>query len=370
MPGSGADLPGLSADPSDHGGVIVPFRDATPVAENTAPDELEPYPADGRDGRFPAVDVVVPVFDAVDHIADCVASLACLTPRPRRVIVVDDCSTDDSGAVAVAALTAAGLSATLIRQPERRGPGAARNEGLAAVTSPLVWFVDADDTVAPDALRILLSALGSHDFAVCRTTLVDAAGQVLGVDEPPPPAAVLTGPEYAHLLITGRARAYAPTKLFRRTALPERPWDEVRRYEDLAAMVALALAARTVALVPDAPYYYRRHGGSASLRFDPASFELLAMPERVLDRMTAANAAPAPAVAAEFVLRESILPLAHLAMRAGKTPDQSRAIAAARARVRRTDLMLLARAGRWRLALTAAALRFCPVGYAQILRFR
>ncbi|WP_446223089.1 glycosyltransferase family 2 protein [Nocardia sp. IBHARD005] len=324
--------------------------------------------ASGAD--IPGVDVIIPVFDAADHIVDCVASLARLVPRPARVIVVDDCSTDDSGPIAVAALTAAGLPATLVTMPERRGPGTARNRGLAVATAPLVWFVDADDTVAPDMLRILGTALGEHDFAVCRATLVDPTGRVLGIDEPLPPRPVVTGAGYARLLVAGRARAYAPTKLFRRAALSARPWDEVHRYEDLAAMIGVALGAGSVAMVPDAPYHYRRHSGSASQRFDPASFELLRMPRRALDRLAAAGAAPSRAETVAFVLRESVFPLAHLAMRSAPSPDADRAIAAARALVRPAQLLVLAGAGRWRPALAALVLLMFPRRYAQILMRR
>ncbi|WUA07435.1 glycosyltransferase family 2 protein [Nocardia sp. NBC_01377] len=316
------------------------------------------------------MDVIIPVSDAADHIIDCVASLARLTPRPDRVIVVDDHSGDRSGPLALAAITAAGLAGTLITHAHRRGPGAARNRGLAAATAPLVWFVDADDTVDPDALRILLDALGEHDFAVCRTSLACETGEVDGIDEPPPDRAAVTGLEYAGMLLDGRARAYAPTKLFRRALLPARPWDEVRRYEDLAAMIALACSARTVALVAEAPYRYHRRGGSASRIFDPASFELLALPERALSRLRAAGAAPTRAAAAEFTAREAVFPLAHLAMRAAPDPDAARAIRAAGRMLGRADLVALAGAGHLRTVAATVLLKTFPRCYARILRTR
>ncbi|NKY56998.1 glycosyltransferase family 2 protein [Nocardia flavorosea] len=327
-----------------------------------------PVPADPA--RPSGVEVIVPVFDAAAHLGACVRSLARLEPRPDRVIVVDDHSHDHSGPLAMAALTAAGLPATLVTLPARQGPGAARNRGLAEARAPLVWFVDADDTVAPDALRILRAAIAGHDFAVCRTTLVDAEGTVTGIDEPPPPRAVLTGPEYATLLMRGQARAYAPTKMFRRDFLPDRPWDEVRRYEDLASAIALACAADTVALVAAAPYRYHRRPGSASATFDPHTFELSTLPDRALAPLVAAGAAPTRSESAAFVLRESVFPLAHLAMRADPGEDTARAIATARRRIRPADLIGLAASGRIRLALAALVLLAFPRCYAQILRTR
>ncbi|MFR9749929.1 glycosyltransferase family 2 protein [Nocardia sp. 004] len=327
-------------------------------------------PTPGGPVRTCGVEVIIPVFDAAEYVLDCVASLARLTLRPERVIVVDDCSTDGSGRLAAAALTAAGIPVTVIESDSRGGPGMARNRGLAAATAALVWFVDADDVVAPEALRILLEALGEHDFAVCRTTVIDESGTMIGIDEPLPPYPVVSGIEYGRMLLHGTARAYAPTKLFRRALLPADPWDEVRRYEDMAAMVALAVRARSVALVPDAPYRYRRHDRSASRSFDPVSFELLELPARALSRMTAAGAVVGTAEAAEFTLREAVFPLAHLAMRAEAGPRSRQAVYAARRRIRFADLAALAGAGRIRPVAAAILLLFFPRWYARILRNR
>lgn len=45
-----------------------------------------------------------------------------------------------------------------IDDPERRGPGWARNQGLAQVVTPFVAFLDADDTIAPNWAELALSA--------------------------------------------------------------------------------------------------------------------------------------------------------------------------------------------------------------------
>ena len=81
----------------------------------------------------PAVDVVLPVLDECAALRGVLAGL----PAGHRAIVVDNGSTDGSGALARA------LGATVVEEPQR-GFGAACFAGLRAATAPVVAFCDAD----------------------------------------------------------------------------------------------------------------------------------------------------------------------------------------------------------------------------------
>jgi mycofactocin system glycosyltransferase len=87
------------------------------------------------------VTVVIPVRDRATLLARCLAALEGRYPT----LVVDDGSQDRAAVAAVAA----DHGATLIRRPANGGAGAARNTGLAHVTSELVAFVDSDCTPSP-----------------------------------------------------------------------------------------------------------------------------------------------------------------------------------------------------------------------------
>lgn len=70
-----------------------------------------------------------------------------------EVIVVDDRSTDSTPGI-----TRRHPGVRLVAG-DGRGPGAARNLGWRVATTPLIWFVDADCVVRPDALELLLPHL-------------------------------------------------------------------------------------------------------------------------------------------------------------------------------------------------------------------
>jgi glycosyltransferase involved in cell wall biosynthesis len=75
---------------------------------------------------------------------------------PAEVLVVDDCSTDRTAAVAQA------LGATVVRHDENRGEGAARNSGIAAATQPWVALLDSDDEWLPHHLDALWRGRGQY----------------------------------------------------------------------------------------------------------------------------------------------------------------------------------------------------------------
>jgi hypothetical protein len=121
---------------------------------------VSPSPSDVSSWR---VGIVIPAFNAAAWIETCLGSLLAQTHRQWIAIVVDDGSTDDTGAI-VAGLVEPRI--TLVVQGHA-GVSAARNGGMAALPDcDAVLFLDADDWLAPDALARLLGSLEIFPSAV------------------------------------------------------------------------------------------------------------------------------------------------------------------------------------------------------------
>lgn len=103
------------------------------------------------------VAVVIPAYNHARFVAEAVASAAAQGECVAEIVVVDDGSSDATAAV-VRGLAEPRLR--LITQPNG-GPSAARNAGWRSTRSRWVFFLDADDTLAPGALPALLAAVGN-----------------------------------------------------------------------------------------------------------------------------------------------------------------------------------------------------------------
>jgi len=102
----------------------------------------------------PTVSVIVPTWNRADWLTATVESALAQTRAPLEVIVVDDGSTDQTGAVA--ASLPAGVR--YVRQANA-GVAAARNTGAREARGDLLAFLDCEDLWKPRKLEIQLAAL-------------------------------------------------------------------------------------------------------------------------------------------------------------------------------------------------------------------
>jgi glycosyltransferase involved in cell wall biosynthesis len=102
-----------------------------------------------KQGR--AVALVIPGHNCAATVEACLRSVVPLLEqgRLREIVFVNDSSSDDSVA------RVEQFANVRVVQSPRRGAAAARNAGIAATESELVWFIDADCVSAPDALDLL-----------------------------------------------------------------------------------------------------------------------------------------------------------------------------------------------------------------------
>ena len=98
------------------------------------------------------VSVVIPAFDAEATVGAAVSSVLWQTYRDFEVVVVDDGSSDATGAIA----SAFPEPVRVFRQ-ENAGVAAARNRGISETQGELIAFCDADDVLLPQHLEALVA---------------------------------------------------------------------------------------------------------------------------------------------------------------------------------------------------------------------
>jgi len=111
--------------------------------------------------------IIIPAYNEAQDIADTIRSLQAQTTPPLEILVVDDGSTDGTGEIA------RGSGVRVLRPPANTGSKAgAQNFALPLVRTPFVMAVDADTTLASDAIERLAEPFEDPDVAAaCGTVL-------------------------------------------------------------------------------------------------------------------------------------------------------------------------------------------------------
>ena len=126
-------------------------------------DVVEPRRAPDHSGA--TISIVLPVYNAAPYLTDAVRSVVLQTLASWELVIVDDGSTDGSGAIADA--LAAGDPRIRVLHQRNGGVSRARNAGLAATrATEAVIFLDADDVWESGVLERLSAELASRPDAV------------------------------------------------------------------------------------------------------------------------------------------------------------------------------------------------------------
>jgi len=126
----------------------------------------------------PEVSVLVPLFNKRDYVTDAIHSVIS-QKHPEiavEVIVVDDCSTDDSYEI-VEQMAHHDANIILSRNSSNRGTCHTRNRALELANAQYAVLLDADDTLQPDSIRSLYSNLRRHGDCVAAYGQVVASGK-------------------------------------------------------------------------------------------------------------------------------------------------------------------------------------------------
>src|SRR4051812_3421389 len=198
------------------------------------------------------VSVVVPVYNPGRYLHRCAESLLgqTLPADEYEVLFVDDGSTDDSPRY-LDHLAAQHPQVRVIHQENSGWPGKPRNVGLAAATGTYVFFCDADDWLAPDALADLYQFAVSHSSDVVLPKMAGARRTV--------PHHVFTRTVGSTSLADGPLmESLTPHKLFRRSFLGDHGIlfpEGRRRLEDHYFVVTAYLLADVVSIYADHTCY-------------------------------------------------------------------------------------------------------------------
>jgi glycosyltransferase involved in cell wall biosynthesis len=118
----------------------------------------------------PLTTVIVPNYNHASSLPHCLEAIRNQTYTPLEIVVVDDASTDDSVRIAESA------GVTVLRNSHNLGPAGTRNRGAEAAVGEILFFVDSDGALAPDAVANAVALLEADP----------QLGAVCGIDDAEP----------------------------------------------------------------------------------------------------------------------------------------------------------------------------------------
>ncbi|MBE8954678.1 MAG: glycosyltransferase family 2 protein [Quinella sp. 2Q5] len=121
--------------------------------------------------KIPLVSVIIPMFNSERYIADGLDSLLAQTFQNFEVVVVDDCSTDNSVEVVESFSERFGRRLHVLKLPKNSGtPNAPRNVGIQFARGKYIAFLDSDDLYyTKTALEELAALAEEHQADVVHT---------------------------------------------------------------------------------------------------------------------------------------------------------------------------------------------------------
>lgn len=216
----------------------------------------------------PTVSIILPCYNAEEHLRQCLDSIVGQTLRDTEILCVDDGSSDST--LDILREYRDRDDRFIIIEQKNAGAGAARNAGLRRASGTYLSFLDADDFFAPDMLEKAVRAAEEYqaDYIVYNSdqyhqdkgAFVSVPWVIRQADLPPyMPFTYRQLTDNVFLTFVG----WAWDKLYRRSFVLEHGlwFQEQRTSNDMLFVFSALVCARRIAVVNEVLAHQRRGGG-------------------------------------------------------------------------------------------------------------
>lgn len=223
------------------------------------------------------ISVIVPVYNTVDYLEECLQSIA-VQDVDAELIIVNDGSAD--GSEIICRKWAEEGRAHLI-EGKREGLSAARNKGIKTADGKYITFVDSDDKLLPGALKTMLGiAERTPHCGIVEAQLTDNEAKTCRSAK----ESVFTAEKAIETTLyqTIGHNSSACGKLYKRELFDTELFSSGKWYEDLEIFPRLFRLAENIAVAPYTAYYYRPNPHSFINTYTPQRKDMLWATEKVL----------------------------------------------------------------------------------------
>lgn len=210
------------------------------------------------------ISVILLTYNREKLVGRAIRSVLAQTFPDFELILVDNGSTDNSGAVCEEYQKADGRVRVI--HTEKGNIGSGRNAGLALAQGEYIVFVDDDDWCEPDFLAFLygMTAERAARIAICGTVREDDRG-ILSAPAAHETLEMTAEEAILTLLWRRHYNTGFPTKLIARELYQGLCFAQTGQYDDISLLYKLLSRADKVVYDSRPAYHVYRHGGNNSL---------------------------------------------------------------------------------------------------------
>lgn len=110
------------------------------------------------------VSIIIPIYNVEEYIEECLESVYQQTYPHIEVILVNDCTPDNSMKIANTIINKYNdkYPTTIINHEQNKGLSEARNSGMKIAKGEYIYFIDSDDAIMPNAIELLANVAIKH----------------------------------------------------------------------------------------------------------------------------------------------------------------------------------------------------------------
>lgn len=209
----------------------------------------------------PLISVIIPVYNVNPYLRTCLDSVVNQTYANLEIILVDDGSTDGSGAICEE-YKKKDVRIVVIHK-NNGGLSDARNTGLNQMQGEYVTFVDSDDYLDKNYLKRLYDCIEKMqcEYAICSYFKVAGNGK-RGIARHKPIEVYEQRETMLNMLYRKKMSMYAHGKLYKSTLFEDIRFPVGRKFEDVPTTWSIVKKVERIAYIDEKLYFYRQRKGS------------------------------------------------------------------------------------------------------------
>lgn len=226
------------------------------------------------------ISVIVAVYNTGKYLDRCLTSLLNQTYKNLEIIVVEDCSTDNSREVLKKYVNKENIK--IIYNKKNGGLSFSRNVGLKKSTGEFIGFIDSDDYVDTDFYEKLMNSIikNKSDIAVCdlKVFYEDTNNEII--------SKCCNSDDFSVLgVVNNGLAASCCNKLFKKNIISKYPFAEGKVNEDIAVVIPALVNAKKISYANTYYHYVQRSGSIQNSGFSDKRFDIFYGVETTLDRI-------------------------------------------------------------------------------------